>query len=422
MKSLSNDAQLLANPAPKWIRNFLLVLLVLASVLALSALVMTFSWAGGVGRLMQDGWGPYAGVIMRNKIAALWHGAFMTLCATLFIWLFWYGKIKARAMALVIPWCLVLLVAADALYLSRHYVKTMTMADLAENDVIRLLKADMPERRVALVSQSGFYNLWLTYLFPYHQIKTLNITQMPRMPIDYKKFLESVGRNPLRMWQSAAVGYVLAPAQVWTQIQQDPGMRDSFELVYAYNVQQQDMGVIVIPATASNPGQHVVLRLKAAAPRYALVAGWECLADQEALKRLASGSQRLFEKVLVAPESAAGLPTLAGQGMVGSVRRQSSTPERTVLEVSTEQPAILRIADKYDPDWKVWIDGRRVPMLRVDFIFQGVYIESGRHEVVLHFAPPTWPLWCQAIGILLCLGAAAPIIFARIHFRSRKTL
>lgn len=385
----------------------------LAGILALAALIMTFGWAGGVGRLMQEGWGPYAAVIMRTKIGALWHGAFMTLCAAVFLWLFVLAPRKSRIVLSMAKWGLVLLVAADALYLSRHYVKTMALADMAENDVIRLLKADMPDRRVALVSQSGFYNLWLTYQFPYHHIRSLNVTQMPRMPVEYKKFLETVGSNPLRLWQQAAVGYVLAPAQVLGQIQQDARMREAFDLVYAYNVQQHDMAVTVIPATPANPGQHVVLRLKAAAPRYALIAGWEKLDDQETLKRLTADSQRLFDQVWVAPESAEGLPMFTGRGLTGSVRRQHSAPERTTLAVTTEQPAILRIADKYDPDWKVWVDGQRMPLLRVDFIFQGVYIEPGLHEVVLRFAPPAWPLWCQGVGILLCLGAIMRLIIRR---------
>jgi len=58
------------------------------------------------------------------------------------------------------------LVAWDAWMLSRFYIKTMPLAALNENAVITLLKQDMPEHRVALVSQDGFYNWWLTFVFP----------------------------------------------------------------------------------------------------------------------------------------------------------------------------------------------------------------------------------------------------------------
>ncbi len=412
MKFSLNDNKNI-NQAPRWVRIYVLALLGLAGILALAAIVITFGWAGGVGRFMQEGWGGFAAVIMRNRIVALWHGAFLTCCVAAFLWLFLSAPRKPRIVFGMAKWGLLLLVAADALYLSRHYVKTMPLSDMAENEVIRLLKADMPERRVALVSQAGFYNIWLTYQFPYHGIKTLNVTQMPRMPIDYKNFLETAGRHPLRLWQMAAVGYVLAPAQVWGQIQQDSRMRDAFELAYAYNIIQEEMAVSVIPATPANPGQHVVLRLKAPAPHYALIAGWEKLGDVEVLKRLADDSAPLFDRVWVAPASAQGLPVSTGRGMAGTVTRLSSSARSIVLEVAADQPAILRIADKYDPDWKVWVDGSRTPLLRVDYIFQGVYLEPGLHEVVLRYAPPTWPIWCQGLGVLLCLGAIVGIIACR---------
>jgi len=419
MKSLLNEHSV-SSPPPAWVRIFLLALLGLAGILALSALGMMFGWAGGVGRMMQEGWGPLAATIMRNKISALWHGAFMTLAVAAFLWLAGFAATRSRIVLSVAKWGLILLVAADALYLSRHYVKTMSMSAMADNEVIRLLKADMPEQRVALVSQSGFYNVWLTYQFPYHHIQTVNVTQMPRMPVEYQRFLEALGPHPLRLWQLAAVGYVLAPSQMWGQIQHDVRMRDAFDLVFAYNVTQNDIAVNVIPATPANPGHHVVLRLKAPAPRYAMIAGWETQNDEETLFRLASNNYQLFQKVWVAPESAEGLPVLTGQGIVGTIQRKHSSAQRTVLSVTTEQPAILRIANKYDPDWHVYVDGRPASLLRVDFIFQGVYIELGRHEVVLRYAPPTWPLWCHGIGILICLGAVWRLIIGRINNSPRN--
>jgi hypothetical protein len=400
--------------APKWIRNFIWVLLGLAGLLGLAALCLGFGWAEAVRGLMQEGWGPYAAVIMRNKIGALWHGAFMAVCAAGFVWLFLAARRRSWLVLTLAQWGAVLLVAADALYLARHYIQTMPLADMAENEVLRRLKDDMPDRRVVVAQPVGFYNHWLTYQFPYHRIRVLNVTQMPRMPVEYKRFLDAVGGlNSFRLWQLAGVGYVLAPAQVWGQIQQDPGLREAFELVYAYNVQQAGMQVQVIPATAANPGQHVVLRFKLAGPRFMLLGGWEKMDDQEALARLASGNQRLFEKALVAPESAAGLPALTGTGMVGNVWGEKIAPERLALAVNTVEPAILRIADKFDPDWKAWVDDRPAPLLRVDYIFQGVFIEPGRHTVVLRYAPPVWPLGLQGLGALLCLGAIARIIARR---------
>jgi len=41
----------------------------------------------------------------------------------------------------------------------------------------------------------------------------MNVTQMPRMPVEYKRYMEAVGGHALQYWQLSAVGYILAPAK-----------------------------------------------------------------------------------------------------------------------------------------------------------------------------------------------------------------
>jgi len=277
--------------------------------------------------------------------------------------------------------------------------------------VIRILKSDMPAHRVVLISQDGFYNFWLTYLFPYYHILTMNATQMPRMPVEYKRYMETVGGHALRYWQLAAVGYILAPAQVWGQIQNDLGMQNAFDIVYAYNVVPAKMGVSVVPATPAAPGQHVILRLKKPNPRFTLIAGWQMAGDDEALRQMAAPDFVPFQNVLVAPESAGGLPELSGTGMVGQVQMAEYRTGYMKLKVSSDRPAILRVSEKYDRDWRAWIDQQPVPVRRVDFICQGVLVPSpGLHEVVLKYAPDKRQLIWQALGMLICLGAGLVLI------------
>jgi len=349
-----------------------------------------------------------AEVIVANKIRALWHAAFMALCAGGFGWLFLLARPQRSRVYALAKWGLVALVAWDAWMLSRFYIKTMPLSALGENAVITLLKQDMPEHRVALVTQDGFYNWWLTYVFPYHGIQSVNITQMPRMPNDYKNFLGTVGRNPVRFWQLAAVGYVLAPTQVWGQLQRDPVLHDAFELRLAYNTTPaaDGMGVTVSPTMSAQAAQHVVLRFKQPGPRHALFAGAEVCADPEALRRLADPAAPLFQQVLIAPECATHVPPLTGHGLTGKTALLDYRPGRFHLQATSTQPAVLRLAEKFDPDWKAWIDGRPVPHLRVDYIFQGVFVPAGTHDILVAYAPARWPIYVQLSGLLVFLGAA----------------
>jgi len=393
----------------KWFAG---IVLFFALIMGLRALATMSDFNALDYRLAALGWGKFAQVIIQNKIYALWHAAFMTVCAGVFIW-FFYGKSAwnphARKAA---QWLLVAIVVLDAFFLSRHYIKTMPMKAFEENDVIRVLKTALPEKRAVLLTQEGFYNYWLTYLFPYHGIKTMNVTQMPRMPDDYRKFFEAVDRNPLRKWQLSAVGFVLAPAQAWGQFQNDPAMKGAFEVVYAYNVKPADSYVEVIPATPEQPGQHIIMRLLKPAPRFALIGGWEVVADDEALRRLGANDYHLFEKAMIAPGSAAraSLPASGGSNECGQVQVLACRPGQISLRTSSTCPAVLRVADKYDSDWKVWIDGKKADVMRVDFIFQGVFVESGMHEVLLEYSPSKLPFVIQAVGFLLFAGAAVLLL------------
>jgi len=394
----------------RWLKWFLGIVLVCALIMALRALAVMSDFNTLSYRLAAVGWGKFAEAIVQNKISALWHAAFMTVCAGVFIWLFCLKKLRNQHVLMALPWILVLMVMFDAFLLSRHYIKTMPLKAFEENDVIRVLRTSLPEKRTALVTQDGFYNLWLTYLFPYHGIKTTNVTQMPRMPADYKKFFGAVGRNPLRLWQLSAVGFVLAPAQVWGQFQNDPVMKDAFELVYAYNVKPAAYYVEVVPATAEQPGQHVIMRLKKPAPRFALIGTWETADDAKALQRLGAEDYELFKKVMIAPECADGLQESAGSNECGQAQLMEYKPGKIKLRTSSTSPAILRVAEKYDPDWRVRIDGEKGRVLRADFIFQGVPLESGMHEVVLEYAPSKWPLGIQGIGFFAFIAAAVALL------------
>jgi len=390
---------------------------VAALILALRALGIMSDENSIVYRLAEAGWGQSAGVIVANKVKALWHAALMTVCVVLFIWLFCQSRVRNRRLIAGAKWLLVLIVAGDAFFLSRHYVKTMPISALAENDVVRILKSVMPEKRIALLSQEGFYNNWLTFLFPYHNIQSVNFTQMPRMPADYKKFLGAVGYPSVRFWQLSAVGLVLAPAQAWVQFQNDPAMKNVFDLVYAYNVRPNGVAVDVLPATREQPGQHAVLRLRLPSPRFALINKWETADDRTVLQRLASTNYPLFEKVMLATEF--------GEKCAGNVQNSSGAPEhgevqllgykagKISLRTSSVSPCILRVSEKYDPDWHAWVDGQKTEVLRVDFIFQGVYLSPGMHEVTLRYSPPVWPLYVQGAGFLVVITAGLALLFRR---------
>ncbi len=373
-----------------------------------------------IAAALQAEWGHYASTIAANRVPALLHGGVMTVVAAVGLFLLTRTR-TTRRMAWITVIALIAVMVLDVIWLARHYVKTIATGSMATHPVVEAIQAAPDGSRVALVTQEGFYNQWLSVLFPYHGIKTVNVSQMPRMPVDYERYLNAVGRHPLRHWALGGVGWVLAPAEVWGQIAADPGLRGQFDLQLAYAVVHGNGGVRISPTPEPRPGSHVLLHYTAPSPRYALVAGWEILDDATALRRLAAPDFVPFDRIMIAAgQDTAAWPSPNRRGLNGEVQRVDYRPGYVHLNVTAEYPSILRVADKHDPDWQVEVNGHPAPLLRVDYLVQGVYLDAGQHEVILRYAPPITTLWVQVAGMSLVWLALLLAIRNRFnHLRTK---
>jgi len=81
------------------------------------------------------------------------------------------------------------------------------------------------------------------------------------------------------------------------------------------------------------------------------------------------------------------------------------SPQRARLRVQSPAPTVLVLADLYWPGWRVTVDGEQRPVLRADYLFRGVAVEPGDHEVEFSYAPAS--LRIGALLSLLTLGALA---------------
>ena len=66
---------------------------------------------------------------------------------------------------------------------------------------------------------------------------------------------------------------------------------------------------------------------------------------------------------------------------------------------------MLLLNDRFDPNWKVRVDGKPETLLRCNYIMRGVYLTPGAHTVEFRFQPPVGPLYVSlaAIGVGLVL-------------------
>ena len=75
------------------------------------------------------------------------------------------------------------------------------------------------------------------------------------------------------------------------------------------------------------------------------------------------------------------LTTTAGGGDPGTADVRAVEPERMEVAVAAARPALLVTSDVFLPGWRARVDGREVPVERVDYLLRGVVVPAGRHVV-----------------------------------------
>lgn len=112
-----------------------------------------------------------------------------------------------------------------------------------------------------------------------------------------------------------------------------------------------------------------------------------------------------------------GLPTEPGLASPGRSRIESYGPERVVLRATTEARSLLVLSDLHYPGWKARLDGRDVPVERVNYVMRGVSLPPGNHRVEFRYEPLSWRIgWIVSLLGLLTLAA---ILVAAVRRRGR---
>jgi len=378
---------------------------IVAALFLLSGLALWADLSAGAARLSAMGWGAMGRSIQWNKAFSVTYAGVALLAGVGILWLLKSRKPRVGEWSAWLPALIVIFDAA--VILAPHYIQIMPKGYVAENELVRVLKREVGHHRTAMATQDGFYNQWLSYLFPYHGISSINVTQLPRPPADYTAFWGAV-KDPVRIWQLTSVSHILAHGPVASQLLANPAWASRLERSWAYRPMDDGQGGVATRSVPVGPNApEVVLRMKNPSPRVAAVSSWREVSDEEALKQLGNPSFTPLESVLLAPGSDVPAPSvLAGEIIPARVEISHLVPGRYEFTVENSVPVVMRVAEKFDPDWIATVDGKKVRLLRCDYMFQGIALEAGLHEVVMRYAPSLLPVLLQGMGILVGLGAA----------------
>jgi hypothetical protein len=164
-------------------------------------------------------------------------------------------------------------------------------------------------------------------------------------------------------------------------------------------------------------GETRVYRNLRALPRAFVAAKVRVEAEPEAqLARLWAEDFRPAETAVV-PAPIEGLREPASRP--GRAEVVSFAPNRVVVRTRSETEGLLVLTDRFEPDWRVSVDGRGGEILRADLVFRGVLVPAGEHLVEFVYRPHLFYLGLALSGLSLAILAAGWFKFPETGRRFR---
>lgn len=287
--------------------------------------------------------------------------------------------------------------------------------------------------------QSVYGSEWTQHLFPYYNIQTISVVQMPRRPLDYDVFEQALQlysnetiHNIARRWQLTNTRYIACAAPLLGLLNQGfDAEQKRFKPRLTFDFYQDRQGGPILIRTNEN-GRYAIVEFTGALPRAKLYSNWEAVPyetnrvtgwlqnirkafppnwplpfeslgtnDLATLEVLTRASFDPAQQVLLAePIATQPNPTAAP----GTVEYVSYKPKQIVLKTKSTAPNVLLLNDRYDPNWQVTIDGQPAKLLRCNYLMRGVEVPAGEHQVEFHFRPDVKFLYVSLAALALGIG------------------
>jgi hypothetical protein len=331
-----------------------------------------------------------------------------------------------------------LLVVADLGRANMVWVEIWNYGEkYASNPLVDFLSDRPYEHRVAIAPFRGppkydelsrIYRVeWSQQQFQYYDIQSLDIVQLSRMPEDLKTFNDTFrydGTDPSkfhlsRRWALTNTRYIFGTPELVDVLnnQGDPVLR-RFHSVLSFDiVPKPGTPISLTPhpdsftAVLNNNGAFSIIQFDGALPRASLFANWQVETNrQAALNLLATPDFDPQQRVVVSDAVPPAAP-VGTNSNAGSVQIESYASKDVVLNANPLVPAILLLNDRFDPNWKVLVDGKPAGVLRCNYLMRGVYLEPGAHRVEFRFQPPFGLFYVSVAGVGVAVVLLVLVLF-----------
>lgn len=103
------------------------------------------------------------------------------------------------------------------------------------------------------------------------------------------------------------------------------------------------------------------------------------------------------------------------------VTMKNYEPNQLTYEVESAKGGVLVFSENYYPEWTATVDGKEVPVGRVNYILRAIQVKPGKHQVVLSFFPKSVDRTETVAYIAFALLVICILLGIGLEIRQRKT-
>jgi hypothetical protein len=82
-----------------------------------------------------------------------------------------------------------------------------------------------------------------------------------------------------------------------------------------------------------------------------------------------------------------------------------SNPNRIEIKTHNSSSGWLMVSETWYPGWKAWVDGKSVPLLQANYLFEAIHLEAGNHSIRIAYRPLSFYIGLVISLISIILGA-----------------
>ncbi|MBI5019243.1 YfhO family protein [Candidatus Gottesmanbacteria bacterium] len=110
-----------------------------------------------------------------------------------------------------------------------------------------------------------------------------------------------------------------------------------------------------------------------------------------------------------------GVSIVKGFPATGSAAITSYEPERVMVKTESSVSGTLVVTDTFYPGWIATVDGKPTAIARVNWTMRGINVPSGKHEVIMIYAP-----FSVTLGILLSAASLGATIILLLIIQKKR--